>query len=95
MAKLWSFCGYNIGVRTVNSTFRVSCSRRRDIMHHSGCPTIFCVHKHNEEEMVCTLSFKNNASASEKVRVVAGRAIDHGMNSWVSMQRRASSYSPD
>ena len=35
------------------------------------------MHKHNEEELLCTLSFKNNASAGEKVRVVAGRAIDH------------------
>ena len=35
------------------------------------------MHKHNEEELLSTLSFKNNASAGEKVRVVAGRAIDH------------------
>ena len=35
------------------------------------------MHKHNEEEQLCTLSFKNNASAGEIVRVVAGRAIDH------------------
>ena len=46
-------------------------------MHHSGCPTIFRVHKHNEEELLCTLSFMNNASAGEKARAVAGRAIDH------------------
>ena len=47
------------------------------ILHHSGCPIIFRVHKHNEEELLCNLSFKNNASTGEKVRVVAGRAIDH------------------
>jgi len=35
------------------------------------------VHKHNEEELLRTLSFKNNASDGEKVRVVAGQAIDH------------------
>ena len=35
------------------------------------------MHKHNEEELLCTLSFKNNASAGEKVRLAAGRAIDH------------------
>ena len=38
---------------------------------------IFHVRKHNEEELLCTLSFKNNASAGEKVKVAAGRAIDH------------------
>jgi hypothetical protein len=46
-------------------------------LYHSGCPIIFRVHKHNEEELLCTLSFKNNASAGEKVRVVAGRVIDN------------------
>ena len=35
------------------------------------------MHKHNEEELFCTLSVKNNASVGEKVRVVAGRVIDH------------------
>ena len=42
-----------------------------------GIPIIFCLHKHNEEELLCTLSFKNNASPGEKVRVVVGREIDH------------------
>ena len=42
-----------------------------------GIPIIFRLHKNNEEELLCNLSFKNNASAGEKVRVVAGRAIDH------------------
>jgi hypothetical protein len=41
------------------------------------------VHKHNEEELLCTLSFKNNASAGEKVRVIAGRAIDHGKHEFL------------
>ena len=35
------------------------------------------MHKPNEDELLRTLSSKNNASASEKVRVVAGRVIDH------------------
>ena len=35
------------------------------------------MHKHNEEELLCTLSFKNDASAGEEVCVVEGRAIDH------------------
>ena len=34
-------------------------------------PFNFSCDKHNEEEMLCTLSFKNNASAGEKVRLVA------------------------
>ena len=38
---------------------------------------IFHVHKHNEEELLCTLSFKNTGSAGEKVRVVVGQVIDH------------------
>jgi hypothetical protein len=35
------------------------------------------VHKHNEDELLYTLSSKNNASAGEKVRVVAGWVIEH------------------
>ena len=42
-----------------------------------GCPIIFRVHKHNEEELFCTLLVKNNASVGEKVRVVAFLATDH------------------
>jgi hypothetical protein len=35
------------------------------------------VHKDNEDELLRTLSSKNNASAGEKVRVVAGWVIEH------------------
>jgi hypothetical protein len=35
------------------------------------------VHKHNEDELLRTLSSRNNASAGEKVRVVAGWVIEH------------------
>jgi hypothetical protein len=35
------------------------------------------VHKYNEDELLCTLSSENNASAGEKVRVVAGWVIEH------------------
>jgi hypothetical protein len=35
------------------------------------------VHKQNEDELVCTLSSKNNASTGEIVRVVAGWLIEH------------------
>ena len=37
----------------------------------------FRVHKHNEDELLRTLSSKNNASAGEKVRLVAGWVIEH------------------
>ena len=37
MATLWSFCGYNIVERPVNSTFTVSWSHRRAMLHHLGC----------------------------------------------------------
>jgi hypothetical protein len=77
MAKLWPFYGYNIGGQTVNATFRVTWSHRGAILHHSEWPIIFRVHKHNEDELLRTLSSKNNASASEKVRVVAGWVIEH------------------
>ena len=46
-------------------------------MHQSERPIIFRVHKHNEDELLRTLSSKNNPSAGEKVRVVEGWVIEH------------------
>ena len=77
IAKLWPFYGYNIGGQIVNTTFRVTWSHRRAILHHSEWPIIFRVRKHNEDELFRTLSSWNNASAGEKVRVVAGWVIEH------------------
>ena len=77
MAKLWPFYGYNIAGQTVNTTFKVSWSHRRAILHHSEWPIIFRVHKRSEDELLCTLWSKNNASTGEDVRVVAGWVIDH------------------
>jgi hypothetical protein len=84
MAKLWPFYGYNIGGHTVNTTFRVTWSHRRAILHHSEWPTIFCVHKHNEDELLRNLSSKNNASAGEKVWVVAGWLMEHVKHEFLS-----------
>ena len=42
-----------------------------------GMTKIFRVHKHNEDDVLCTLLSRNSASARERVRVVAGCAIDH------------------
>ena len=77
VAKLLSFYGYNIAGQTVNTTFKVSWSHRRAILHNSEWPIIFRVHKWSEDELLCTLWYKNNASAGENVRVVAGWVIDH------------------
>ena len=76
-SQIVPFYGYNIGGQTINTTFWVTWSHRRAILHHSEWPIIFCVHKHNEDELLRTLSSKNNASAGEKVRVVAGWVIEH------------------
>ena len=35
------------------------------------------MHEHNEDDVLCTLLSRNSASARERVRVVAGCAIDH------------------
>src|SRR4051812_9845515 len=37
----------------------------------------FQVHKWSEDELLCTLCSKNNASAGENMRVVARWVIDH------------------
>jgi hypothetical protein len=39
------------------------------------------VHKHNEDELLRTLSARNNASVGEKVRVVAGWVIERECSS--------------
>ena len=77
MAKFWLFYGYNIAGQTVNTTFKVSWSYRRAILHHSEWPIIFRVHKWSEDELLCTLRSNNNASAGENVTAVARWVIDH------------------
>ena len=70
MEFAWPYCASFVHTKSgdgpVYSTFRVSWLRRQAMLHHSGCPIIFRVHKHNEEELLCTFSFKNNASTGKK-----------------------------
>ena len=77
VSNLWPFYGYNIAGPTVNTTLRVSWSHQGAILHHSEWPINFRVHEHNEDDVLCTLLSRNSASARERVRVVAGCAIDH------------------
>ena len=83
VAKSLPVCGYNIAGQTVNTTFKVSWSHRWAILHNSEWPIIFRVHKWSEDELLCTLWSKNNASAGENVRVVARWVIDHGKHQFL------------
>ena len=76
MEKLWPLYGYNITGQTVNTTFKVSWSHQRAILHHSEWPIIFRVNEHNWVDVLCTLLSWNSASARERVRVVAWCAIE-------------------
>ena len=91
VAKLLPVCGYNIAGQTMNTTFKVSWSHRRAILDNSEWPIIFRVHKHNEEELLCTLTFKNNASAGEIVRVVAGCVTNHVKHEFLGFDARRAS----
>ena len=90
LAKLVPFYGYNIAGKTVSSTFKVSWSDRRAILHHSEWPIIFRVHKRSEDELLCTLWSKNNASTGENVRVVAGWVMDKVKHEFLHFDARKS-----
>ena len=49
-SQIVPFYGYNIGGQTVNTTFRVTWSHRRAILHHSEWPIIFRVNLQNKDD---------------------------------------------
>ena len=92
MAKLWPFYGYNIAGQTVNTTFKVSWSHQRAILHHSEWPIIFQVRKWSDDELLCTLWSKNNASLAENEMVVAGWVIEHVTYEFSGLMQRGASF---
>src|SRR4051812_38825554 len=82
MEVQWGFCGRIVVVFWVencgtDSEYNFQGKMIAPKSHLAQLGIIFQVHKWSDDELLCTLCSKNNASAGENVRVVVRWMIDH------------------